>query len=77
MPYSELEAKPIQELCQVIDCEHKTAPYVKSSAYHVVRTSNVRDGQLVMNDMKYTTAEAFIEWTQRAVPEEGDILIYS
>jgi len=74
MPYSELEARPIQELCQIIDCEHKTAPYVDSSDFHVVRTSNVRDGQLLMAEMKYTTAEAYSSWTQRAEPEAGDIL---
>ena len=64
----------INELCQVIDCEHKTAPYVESSEYLVVRTSNVRDGILLLEDIKYTTKEGFEEWTQRAVPEHGDVL---
>src|SRR5699024_11474684 len=66
MPYSLLEAKPIEELCKVVDCEHKTAPYVDESDYLVVRTSNVRDGQLVMESMKYTTLEGYNEWTSRA-----------
>lgn len=74
MPYSLLEAKPIEELCKVVDCEHKTAPYVDESDYLVVRTSNVRDGQLVMESMKYTTLEGYKEWTFRAVPEHGDVL---
>ncbi len=74
MPYSVLEAKPISQLCTVVDCEHKTAPYVDESEYLVVRTSNVRNGQLVMDDMKYTTSEGYKEWTQRAVPEHGDVL---
>ena len=74
MPYSLLEAKPIEELCKVVDCEHKTAPYVDESDYMVVRTSNVRDGQLVMESMKYTTLEGYNEWTSRAVPEYGDVL---
>ena len=74
MPYSLLEAKPIEELCKVVDCEHKTAPYVDESEYLVVRTSNVRDGQLVMESMKYTTLEGYNEWTSRAVPEHGDVL---
>ena len=74
MPYSLLEAKPIEELCKVVDCEHKTAPYVDESDYLVVRTSNVRDGQLVMESMKYTTLEGYNEWTSRAVPEYGDVL---
>ncbi|SBS63560.1 restriction endonuclease subunit S [Vibrio atlanticus] len=74
MPYSLLEAKEISELCTVVDCEHKTAPYVGSSNYLVVRTSNVRNGQLLMEDMKFTTSEGYKEWTQRAVPEYGDVL---
>ena len=74
MAYSEVEAKEVQELCKVIDCEHKTAPYIDKSDYLVVRTSNVRNGQLVMDDMKYTTKSGFEEWTQRAIPEYGDVL---
>ena len=65
---------PINQLCKVIDCEHKTAPYVELSEYLVVRTNNVRSGILVLDDIKYTTKESFIEWTQRAVPEYGDVL---
>lgn len=74
MSHSSFENKTIDELCQVIDCEHKTAPYVKSSEFLVVRTSNVRNGQLIMEDMKYTTKEGFEEWTQRAIPSKGDVL---
>ena len=40
----------------------------------VVRTSNVRNGQLVRDDMKFTTKVGFDEWTKRAVPLVGDIL---
>ncbi|WP_414546193.1 restriction endonuclease subunit S [Nostoc sp. CCY0012] len=65
---------PINQLCKVIDCEHKTAPYIELSEYLVVRTNNVRNGILVLDDIKYTTKEGFIEWTQRAVPEYGDVL---
>ena len=65
---------PINQLCKVIDCEHKTAPYVELSEYLVERTNNVRNGILVLDDIKYTTKEGFIEWTQRAVPEYGDVL---
>ncbi|MEH2163984.1 MAG: restriction endonuclease subunit S [Nostoc sp.] len=64
---------PINQLCKVIDCEHKTAQYVEFSEYLVVRTNNVRNGILVLDNIKYTTKEGFIEWTQRAVPEYGDV----
>lgn len=74
MPYSTIEAKHISELCTVVDCEHKTAPYVNRSECLVVRTSNVKNGQLLMDDMKFTTQEGYDEWTKRAIPEFGDVL---
>tara|TARA_B110000114_G_scaffold181637_1_gene219420 strand:+ start:992 stop:2248 length:1257 start_codon:yes stop_codon:yes gene_type:complete len=58
----------------LVDCEHKTAPYVDDSEYLVVRTNNVKNGQLVYKDIKYTTEEGFKEWTKRTVPKFGDIL---
>lgn len=58
----------------LVDCEHKTAPYVEDSEYLVVRTNNVKNGQLVYDDIKYTTDAGFKEWTKRSVPEFGDIL---
>lgn len=59
---------------RIIDCEHKTAPYVEKSEYMVVRTSNVRNGQLVLEDMKFTHADGYAEWTKRAVPSSGDVM---
>ncbi|SNY97903.1 restriction endonuclease subunit S [Halomonas sp. hl-4] len=64
----------INVVSKIVDCEHKTAPYVDSSEYLVVRTSNVRSGQLIQEDMKFTTKDGFEQWTQRALPTEGDVL---
>jgi type I restriction enzyme S subunit len=61
-------------LHQIIDTEHKTAPFYPDGEYLVVRTSNVRNGQLVLEDAKYTDYEGFREWTKRGKPEPGDIL---
>lgn len=69
-----LSTRSISDLCTIIDCEHKTAPYIDNSEFLVVRTSNVRNGQLVQEDMKFTTESGYQEWTQRAVPEYGDVL---
>lgn len=59
----------------VIDCEHKTAPFVDEEDYFVVRTTNVKDGKLTMNDAKFTHERGFKEWTRRGVPAPGDILL--
>ncbi|WP_328586393.1 restriction endonuclease subunit S [Photobacterium phosphoreum] len=58
----------------IIDAEHKTAPYFDNSDYLVCRTTNVRNGKLLLDGGKYTNKDTFDQWTQRAIPEEGDIL---
>ena len=69
------EVKPLAEVVErVIDCEHKTAPYIEKSEYMVVRTSNVRNGELILEGMKFTHADGFNEWTKRAIPSDGDVL---
>jgi len=64
----------INDICKVIDCEHKTAPYVDKSDFLVARTANIKGGELTYEGMKFTTQAGYSEWTQRAVPECGDIL---
>jgi len=61
-------------LSRLVDCEHKTAPFVQQSDYRVVRTSAVRNGLLRWSGTYCTSAKAFTEWTQRAVPEAGDVI---
>ena len=59
---------------QIVDAEHKTAPYFDDGQYLVCRTTNVRDGKLRLEGGKYTNHQTYNEWTQRATPEVGDIL---
>lgn len=61
-------------LRRLVDCEHKTAPAVDQSDYRVVRTSAVRNGQLRWSGTYCTSPEAFKNWTQRALPEPGDVI---
>ena len=69
------ELKKIKHVVyEIIDTEHKTAPFEPDGEYLVVRTSNVRDGKLVFDDAKYTGIEGFKEWTRRGIPKAGDIL---
>lgn len=58
----------------VIDCKNKTAPY-SSTGIRLIRTTNVRDGELNANDQKYVTKSTYESWSLRAKPEPGDILI--
>ena len=60
--------------CSVVaDCLHKT-PVFTSSGFPIVRTSNVRDGDLTYEDMKYITRNSYEECTSRQKPIYGDIL---
>ena len=61
-------------LKKLVDCEHKTAPAVDHSDYRVVRTTAVRNGQLHLAGTYCTTADSFAAWTQRAIPEPGDVI---
>jgi type I restriction enzyme S subunit len=71
----EWDVLPLDDIIdRVIDCEHKTAPYVDKSEFLVIRTSNVRNGELVLDGMKYTTESGFKEWTKRMIPVVGDVL---
>lgn len=59
---------------EIVDTEHKTATFYPDGKYLVVRTSNVRQGQLILKDAKYTDLDGFTEWTKRGKPQPGDIL---
>lgn len=59
---------------QIVDTEHKTAPFYENGNYFVVRTSNVKQGELLFSDAKYTDEAGFQEWTRRGKPKPGDIL---
>ncbi len=70
------EIEPIKySLNGMIDCEHKTAPFVDEPNYLVVRTTNVKNGKLVLEGAKFTNEKGFLEWTRRGIPEPGDILL--
>lgn len=59
---------------KIIDTEHKTAPFYEDGEYHVVRTSDVKNTQLVKTSAKYTNEDVYRKWTLRGKPEAGDIL---
>jgi type I restriction enzyme S subunit len=57
----------------VVDCHNKTAPY-ESQGIPLVRTTNVKSGRLLWNDMKYVSPETYKYWSRRCPPAPGDIL---
>lgn len=68
--------EPIKySLFGIIDCEHKTAPFVDEEDFFVIRTTNVKDGKLTFDGAKYTSERGYVEWTRRGVPKPGDVLL--
>ena len=61
-------------LSQLVDCEHKTAPFVEGEPYWVLRTSSVKSGEIVWSGAYTTDAASYEVWTSRAVPEPGDVI---
>jgi type I restriction enzyme S subunit len=58
---------------QLMDCHNKTAPYT-SSGMMLVRTSNVREGKVNLDGVKYVTKETYEHWSRRCPPAPGDVL---
>jgi type I restriction enzyme S subunit len=58
---------------RIIDCKNRTPDYVEGGGFHVVRTTCVRAGKFSMEGSYPTDAENFAAWTQRGVPEFGDV----
>jgi type I restriction enzyme, S subunit len=70
------EVVTASEACSlVVDCKNRTPPIVDASEYAVVRTPNVRDGHFIQEDLRFTDESSYREWTTRAVPQAGDIMI--
>jgi type I restriction enzyme, S subunit len=64
------------QVCEIIiDCKNRTPPVIEGGEFAVVRTPNVRNGRFVYDDLRFTDESSFREWTARAIPQIGDILI--
>ncbi|WP_395344688.1 restriction endonuclease subunit S [Ningiella sp. W23] len=56
----------------VVDCHNKTAPYV-ASGIHLVRTTDIRNGEMNLTNTKKISEETFDYWARRMPPKAGDI----
>jgi type I restriction enzyme S subunit len=60
---------------RIVDTEHATAPEYPDARHLIVRTANVKQGQLVLDAAKYTDENGWKRWTRRAAPRPGDVLL--
>jgi type I restriction enzyme S subunit len=64
------------QVCElVVDCKNRTPPVVEGGEFAVVRTPNVRNGKFIREELRFTDKSSFREWTIRAIPQVGDVLI--
>lgn len=57
----------------IVDCHNKTAPYTESGIA-LIRTSNIRDGRFIWEDLKFVSESTYEYWSRRCPPEHGDII---
>ena len=67
----------IQDACEfIVDCVNKTAPVVDhKTPYRMIRTTNVREGRINLEECRYVTEDTYLRWTRRATVEDGDVLL--
>lgn len=67
--------KPMADLCElIVDCEHKTAPK-QEEGIPSIRTPNIGKGKLLLDDVYRVSEETYREWTRRAEPLPGDLIL--
>lgn len=67
--------KSLIDVCeQIADCSHST-PVWKDDGFIVLRTQNIKDGQISLSSPSFTDEAHYLERIGRAVPETGDIVV--
>ncbi|MEH2551295.1 restriction endonuclease S subunit [Bradyrhizobium sp. AZCC 2262] len=60
----------------IVDCVNRTAPIVDyKTSYKMLRTTNVRNGRVDVDNVRYVTKDTFKIWNRRATPRKGDVLL--
>lgn len=68
---------PLVSLCEThVDCVNRTAPVVEGPTdFKMIRTTNVRDGFIDVENVRYVDEPTFKRWTRRLVPEKQDVIL--
>lgn len=66
----------IEDICSITDCKHDTAPVVNyKTDYKMLRTTNIKNGFIDVENVDYVTEETYIKWSARGFLEKGDIIL--
>ncbi|WP_404788318.1 restriction endonuclease subunit S domain-containing protein [Streptomyces pristinaespiralis] len=74
--YEHTSRVPVSTVCRaIIDCVNKTAPVsAEATPYKMIRTSNIRSGEVDLANTFSVEKEVFTEWNRRGAPRPGDVL---
>lgn len=65
----------LDDACEfIVDCLHHTAP-IQEDGFPSIRTPNIGKGRLLLEGVNRVSEETYRTWTQRAVPETGDLIL--
>lgn len=56
----------------IIDCDHKT-PIYADNGIHLIRTTDIRDGKMLLSATKKVSHESYLLRSRRLTPQPGDI----
>ncbi|MGY8691073.1 MAG: restriction endonuclease subunit S, partial [Verrucomicrobiales bacterium] len=69
------EIKSAKHACErIIDCKNRTPEVVPDGEFFVLRTSNVKRGALVSEEITRTDFKHYTIWTERGAPQQNDVL---
>lgn len=71
------QIKPANEICNaIVDCVNKTAPIVDyDTEFKMIRTTNVKNGRIILDGMRCVEEEVFLKWNRRLTPKKDDIVL--
>ncbi|MBH1978708.1 MAG: restriction endonuclease subunit S [Comamonadaceae bacterium] len=74
---SEWPLVAIEDVCSlIVDCVNKTAPVVSQvTPYRMIRTTNVRNGRIDLNECRHVERETYEKWTRRSELQRGDVIL--
>ncbi|MFI9576045.1 restriction endonuclease subunit S [Microbispora rosea] len=69
----------LEDLCeQIVDCKNRTPPVTNSAdeaVGYAIGTPDILNGRIILDDDKRVNQETYDTWTQRAVPQAGDVVL--
>ena len=67
----------VNEVCdEIIDCVNKTAPKSDlTTPYKMIRTTNVRNGEIDLENVFNVEKEVYEKWIRRGKPLKDDVIL--